>query len=54
MRLIADGVRRDLWDDVVSGKLSLPIDKSFALTEADDAYSYMTANKHFGKIVLRM
>ena len=51
---IADGVRRDLWDDVVSGKLSLPIDKSFALTEADDAYSYMTANKHFGKIVLRM
>jgi NADPH2:quinone reductase len=54
VRAITTAVKNDIWDAVVSGKLSLPIDKVFALDQADDAYAYMTANKHFGKIVLRM
>jgi len=54
IRAITAAVKNDIWDAVVSGKLSLPIDKVFAFEQADDAYAHMTANKHFGKIVLRM
>jgi NADPH2:quinone reductase len=54
IRAITTAVKNDIWDAVVSRKLSLPIDKVFAFEQADDAYAHMTANKHFGKIVLRM
>jgi NADPH2:quinone reductase len=54
IRAITTAVKNDIWDAVVSGKLSLPIDKVFPFDAADDAYAHMTANKHFGKIVLRM
>jgi NADPH2:quinone reductase len=54
IRAITTAVKNDIWDHVVSGKLNLPIDKVFPFAEADDAYAHMTANKHFGKIVLRM
>jgi NADPH2:quinone reductase len=54
IRAITAAVKNDIWDSVVSGKLSLPIDKVFPFAEVDDAYAHMTANKHFGKIVLRM
>ncbi len=54
IRAITTAVKNDIWDSVVSGKLSLPIDKVFPFAEVDDAYAHMTANKHFGKIVLRM
>jgi NADPH2:quinone reductase len=54
IRAITAAVKNDIWDSVVSGKLSLPIDKVFPFAEIDDAYAHMTANKHFGKIVLRM
>ena len=54
IRAITAAVKNDIWDAVVSGKLSLPIDKVFAFDDADDAYAHMTANRHFGKIVLRM
>ena len=54
IRAITTAVKNDIWDAVVSGKLNLPIDKVFPFEEADDAYAHMTANKHFGKIVLRM
>jgi NADPH2:quinone reductase len=54
IRAITAAVKNDIWDSVVSGKLSLPIDKVFPFAEVDDAYAHMTANKHFGKIVLLM
>ncbi len=45
-------MRVDLWDAVESGKLALPIDKTYALEEAAAALAHMKANEHFGKIVL--
>ncbi len=45
-------MRADLWDAVESGKLALPIDKTFALEDAAAALAHMKANQHFGKIVL--
>jgi NADPH2:quinone reductase len=45
-------MRVDLWDAVESGKLALPIDKTYPLEEAADALAHMKANEHFGKIVL--
>jgi NADPH2:quinone reductase len=54
IRAITTAVKNDIWDAVVSGKLSLPIDKVFPFDQTADAYAHMTANRHFGKIVLRM
>ena len=42
----------DLKDAVQSGKLHLPIDKTFPLTDAIAAQAYMKANQHFGKVLL--
>ena len=42
----------DLWPAVEAGKLALPIDRVFPLTEAPAALAHMQANQHFGKIVL--
>jgi NADPH:quinone reductase len=52
IRAISDKVRADLWPAVVSGKLSLPIDKVFPFAQVSEAFAHMTANKHLGKIVL--
>lgn len=54
IRAITAAVKSDIWSAVEAGKLALPIDKVFAFAETDEAYAHMTANKHFGKIVLRM
>ena len=43
---------KDLKDAVQSGKLHLPIDKTFPLTEAIAAQAHMKANAHFGKVLL--
>ncbi len=45
-------MRVDLWDAVESGKLALPIDKTYTLDEAAEALAHMKVNEHFGKIVL--
>jgi NADPH2:quinone reductase len=42
----------DLANAVKNKKLSLPIDKTFPLAEAQAAQEYMRANQHFGKILL--
>jgi len=42
----------DLWGDVESGRLKLPIDRTFPLEQAAAALAHMRANQHFGKIVL--
>ncbi len=52
VREIGRLMRADLWDGVVTGELSLPIDRTFHLSEAAEALAHMKANKHFGKIVL--
>ena len=45
-------MRADLWAHVESGKLELPIDRTFPLDQAAAALAHMRANAHFGKIVL--
>ena len=47
-------MRADLWDAAAAGTLKLPIDRTFSLDEVATALAYMKANKHFGKIVLRV
>ncbi len=54
IREINTRMRADLGDAVAAGKLSLPIDRTFALDDAIDALAHMKANQHFGKIVLRV
>ena len=52
MREIVRRTRADLWGDVESGALQLPIDRTFPLDQAAAALAHMRANAHFGKIVL--
>ena len=54
VREIVRRMRADLWDLVADGTLSLPIDRSFPLTDAPAALAHMRANAHFGKVVLTM
>jgi NADPH2:quinone reductase len=54
VREITAAMRKDLWDAVKGGKLTLPIDKAFPLAEVSAAHARMKENKHFGKIVLTM
>ena len=54
VREITRRMRADLWDAVEAGKLSLPIDRVFALEQAEGAQAHMRANAHFGKILLRI
>lgn len=54
IREIFTKVKQDLWSDVESGKLKLPIDRVFAFDDIADAVKHMSANKHFGKIVLKL
>jgi len=52
VRDIVKAMRADLWPAVESGKLSLPIYKTFKLDHIVEALGVMTANQHFGKIVI--
>jgi NADPH2:quinone reductase len=52
VREILVKMRTDLWDAVKGGKIKVPIDKTFPLTEARAGHEHMRANKHFGKILL--
>jgi NADPH:quinone reductase len=52
VRAIVRAMRADLWPHVESGKLKLPIDRTFPLDQAAAALAHMRANAHFGKIVL--
>ena len=54
VREIVRLMKVDLWDAVTSGKLALPIDRTFPLDEAIAAQAHMKANQHFGKIALVM
>jgi len=39
---------------VTTGKLRLPVDRTFPLDECVAAQAFMKANQHFGKIALVM
>jgi NADPH2:quinone reductase len=52
VRQILVEMRRDLWEPVKSGKIKVPIDKTYPLAEAKLGHEHMRANKHFGKILL--
>jgi NADPH2:quinone reductase len=52
VRAIVKAARADLWPAIESGKLHLPIDRTFPLSQAAEALAHMKANAHFGKIVL--
>ena len=54
IRDIFKGVEQDIWPAVESGKLKLPIDRVFRFGEIAQAVEYMSANRHFGKIVLKL
>jgi NADPH2:quinone reductase len=52
VREIVRAMRADLWGHVESGRLKLPIDRTFPLDQAAAALAHMRENRHFGKIVL--
>jgi NADPH:quinone reductase len=54
IREIFDAVRKDIWGAVESRKLRLPIDKVFAFEAIGKAFDHMEANRHLGKIVVRV
>jgi NADPH2:quinone reductase len=54
IREIFDQVRKDIWGAVESRKLRLPIDKVFTFDDIGKAFEHMEANKHLGKIVVRV
>jgi NADPH2:quinone reductase len=42
----------DIWAQISAGRLRMPVDRVFPLAEAQAAVAHMSANAHFGKIVL--
>ncbi|WIG51538.1 MAG: zinc-binding dehydrogenase [Afipia sp.] len=54
IRDIFAAVKQDIWPAVESGKLKLPIDRIFPFGDIAQAVDYMSANRHFGKIVLKL
>ncbi|MBQ8101960.1 MAG: zinc-binding dehydrogenase [Afipia sp.] len=54
IRDIFAAVKQDIWPAVESGKLKLPIDRIFPFGGIAQAVDYMSANRHFGKIVLKL
>lgn len=51
-RAITAGIQSDLWPAVVKGQLMLPIDRTFLLDQAADAYKYMEQKECFGKVLI--
>ncbi len=54
VREINRSMRADLWPAVEAGKLALPVNSTFDLDAVAEALARMRANRHFGKIVLRI
>ncbi len=54
VREIVRQMRADLWPALESGKLTLPIYRTFKLADIADALAMMKANQHFGKIVINV
>ncbi|MEW6768460.1 MAG: zinc-binding dehydrogenase [Pseudomonadota bacterium] len=54
IREIFAKMKADIWPAVESGKLKLPIDRVFPFGDIAEAVTYMSANRHFGKIILKL
>ena len=54
IREIFAEVKKDIWPAVEQRKLQLPIDKVFAFDDIGQAFAHMEANRHLGKIVVRL
>ena len=54
VREITRRMQADLAPAIADGRLRLPIDRIFPLDEAAAAQAHMRANRHMGKIVLRV
>jgi NADPH2:quinone reductase len=54
IRAIFRAVRDDIWPAVESGQLKLPIDRVFPFEDIGAAFAHMEANRHLGKIVVRL
>lgn len=54
VREIQAGVVAHLWQPLVDGKLSLPIDSLFPFERLGEAFERMRSNSHFGKIVVAL
>jgi NADPH2:quinone reductase len=54
IREIFADIRRDLWPSVEARDLQLPIDQVFAFDDIGQAFARMEANRHLGKIVVRL
>jgi NADPH2:quinone reductase len=52
VRTINRLMQEALWPALEAGRLTLPIDRVFALEEANEAQTHMRENRHLGKIVL--
>src|SRR6202161_4155942 len=52
VREVVKAMRADLWPAVEAGTLTPPIYKTFKLADIVEALAVMTANQHFGKIVI--
>jgi NADPH2:quinone reductase len=44
----------DLGADVAAGKFAMPVERTYALAEADQAQLAMRENRHFGKFILEV
>lgn len=54
VREVVRKVRVDFWDALVAGRLRMPIDREFEFDAIGAALEHMAANRHFGKIVVRV
>jgi NADPH2:quinone reductase len=54
VREISKRMQADLGPALAAGKLSLPISHTFAFDALPEALGLMAANRHFGKIVLKL
>ena len=52
VRAAVEAARAELWPAVEAGKPSRSIDRSAPTVTAAEALAHMSANAHFGKIVL--
>jgi len=52
VREIATRMKADLWAALADGALRMPVCRRFALADAAEALRFVSANAHFGKVVL--